>query len=260
MLCLARESSTSTEMTSTRFGVRSPEVRAVDATEVERVPGRDLTGPTLVAAGRGLRQVPLCLARGLRLLDLSSNPLVSLRNLELAPALEHLVLDGCSLSDVTLAQLPTLPKLHTLSLCKNELRDAEPLLRCLRVCAPSLAFLALLGNPCCPHALSHPDADEEDYARFRCYVLSWLPKLTFLDSTPVGAAERRAAEQRGRLMRVATPRQQQDEEDFSPQLEGTPLPKSSRAPGDHLSAYGRCRFRYSGKQSEGNRYIRNCDL
>lgn len=218
-------------------------------------------GPALIAAGRGLRAVPQALPAGLRLLDLSGNPLASLRNLELAPALRQLVLDGCGLSDAALAALPALPRLDTLSLNKNQVRDAEALLRRLREAAPALAFLSLLGNPCCPHALSDPDADDADYERFRCYALSWLPALACLDSRAVSAAERRRAEARGRLMRVARPSPRHQEASPLPaDCDGSPLPPSGRAPGDHHGAYGRCRFRYSGKQSEGNRFIGNSDL
>ncbi|KAK7871250.1 hypothetical protein R5R35_007539 [Gryllus longicercus] len=219
----------------------------------------------LIAAGRGLRSVPAALPAGLRLLDLSGNPLASLRNLEMAPALQQLVLDGCGLGDAALAALPLLPRLDTLSLNKNQLCDAEALLRRLRDAAPALAFLALLGNPCCPHALSDPDADDADYERFRCYALSWLPALAFLDSRAVTAAERERARARGRLMRVARPgaaaRGDQEEPAlWTPSPDASPLPVGGRAPGDHRAAYGRCRYRYSGKHSEGNRFIGNNDL
>lgn len=40
----------------------------------------------------------------------------------------------------------------------------------------------------------------------------------------------------------------------------TPLPSTSEAPGDHTSTFGRCRYVYYGKHSEGNRFIRNNEL
>lgn len=39
-----------------------------------------------------------------------------------------------------------------------------------------------------------------------------------------------------------------------------PLPESIREAGDHRGAYGKCRYRYIGAQSEGNRFILNTDL
>jgi hypothetical protein len=41
---------------------------------------------------------------------------------------------------------------------------------------PSLQFLSLLGNASCPNELSDPDKDEEDYQRYRY----WLLLLGFL--------------------------------------------------------------------------------
>ncbi|KAG5335362.1 LRMDA protein, partial [Acromyrmex heyeri] len=40
----------------------------------------------------------------------------------------------------------------------------------------------------------------------------------------------------------------------------TPLPSSVRNPQDHKGVYGKCKYRYSGKNSEGNRFISNNDL
>lgn len=40
----------------------------------------------------------------------------------------------------------------------------------------------------------------------------------------------------------------------------TPLPNNSIAPGDHRGTFGRSRFIYQGKHSEGNRFIRNNEL
>jgi len=40
----------------------------------------------------------------------------------------------------------------------------------------------------------------------------------------------------------------------------TPLPSESVAPGDHKGTFGRCRYIYFGKHSEGNRFIKNDEL
>ena len=40
----------------------------------------------------------------------------------------------------------------------------------------------------------------------------------------------------------------------------SPLPSDAIAPGDHKGTFGRCRYIYFGKHSEGNRFIRNDEL
>lgn len=40
----------------------------------------------------------------------------------------------------------------------------------------------------------------------------------------------------------------------------SPLPSASSSPGDHKGTFGRCKYIYFGKHSEGNRFIRNDEL
>ena len=40
----------------------------------------------------------------------------------------------------------------------------------------------------------------------------------------------------------------------------SPLPNDTIAPGDHKGTFGRCRYIYFGKHSEGNRFIQNDQL
>ena len=40
----------------------------------------------------------------------------------------------------------------------------------------------------------------------------------------------------------------------------TPLPRDVAAEGDHKGTFGKCRYIYYGKHSEGNRFIVNNDL
>ena len=40
----------------------------------------------------------------------------------------------------------------------------------------------------------------------------------------------------------------------------TPLPSTTKAPGKHKGTFGRIRYNYSGKNSEGNRFIKNAQL
>ena len=53
---------------------------------------------------------------------------------------------------------------------------------------PNLTFLSLLGNTACPNELVLKD--EDDYQRYRYYVLHNLPALKFLDSRAVSETVR----------------------------------------------------------------------
>lgn len=196
-------------------------------------------------------------------LDLSFNCLTTLQGVEKFSNLEELVLDNNSLSDNIF--VPQLPNLQILSLNKNNISNLDLLLNKIAQNLPSLQFLSLLGNASCPNELSDPDKDEEDYQRYRFYVLHHLPGLKFLDSRHVSVEELKEAQHRGRFMKIARPEHSalshgDDRHDNSPPSNYTPLPTSSRGIGDHQGAYGKCRYRYSGKHSEGNRFIQNSDL
>lgn len=196
-------------------------------------------------------------------LDLSFNCLTTLQGVEKFPNLEELVLDNNSLSDSVL--VPELPNLHILSLNKNNISNLELLLAKIAHNLPTLHYLSLLGNVACPNQLSDIDKDEEDYQRYRFYVLHHLPRLKFLDSRRVTTEERKVAEHRGKFMKIIRPdtsptSHHEDLYGSSPASTYTPLPTSTRGIDDHQGAYGKCRYRYSGKHSEGNRFIQNNDL
>ena len=83
----------------------------------------------------------------------------------------------------------------------------EKLLKQLARNFPNLRFLSLLGNKACPNQLSSAEKDEEDYRRYRYFVISKLQSLRFLDSSKVTNIERRRAVQMGFLMKVVNPSQ-----------------------------------------------------
>ena len=101
----------------------------------------------------------------------------------------------------------------------------------------------------------------------RLYVLYMLPKLQFLDSSPVTQAERLEAKSRGqycrtaRLVKFTVPtgplrvEYGEDALDSGVAPPASPLIREKRGP-----VYGQLAYRYVGKHSEGNRFIRNCDL
>ncbi|KAL0268908.1 UNVERIFIED_CONTAM: hypothetical protein PYX00_010689 [Menopon gallinae] len=194
-------------------------------------------------------------------LDLSYNSLTTLQGIENFIHLKELILDNNSLSDnITIPKMETL---HTLSINKNKICNLELFLQKVQDSIPSIRYLSLLGNKACPNQLSDMNKDDEDYKRYRYYVINRLPRLQFLDSTPVTTEEKEEAQRRGHLMRIVKPLNvsaRDDRSESSPSMKYTPLPRTGRGIGDHQGAYGKCRYRYSGKHSEGNRFIQNNDL
>ncbi|XP_058796546.1 leucine-rich melanocyte differentiation-associated protein-like isoform X2 [Phymastichus coffea] len=204
-------------------------------------------------------------------LDLSFNELSSLSALKDFPRLRELVLDNNDLKD--LSTLPTMVGLSTLSLNNNKISDVDSALERIRQCCPQISYVSILGNPGCPDQLTYPNAnDEEDYERYRVYAIHVLPvTLRFLDSRPVTNRERTLANNRGKFFKTVrfdgksaksvVPTKPQDVfDEINFHVKYTPLPISVRSPQDHKGAYGKCRYQYSGKNSEGNRFISNNDL
>ncbi|RWS26597.1 U2 small nuclear ribonucleoprotein A-like protein, partial [Leptotrombidium deliense] len=212
--------------------------------------------------------------------DLSYNSLVSLEGIESFVFLQELILDNNNLDDSV--HFPANIHLRLLSLNKNQVRNIrntyshcfrlfeqfknlDILLRKISVAYPNLTYLSLLGNDACPDQLTSTEKDDDDYKRYRYYVLFKLRNLQFLDSTKVKAADKREAMRIGRYMKVFRP----SDDVVSLRCEGddqnaqfTPLPISDDVdePNTHRSAFGRLRYKYTGKHSEGNRFIRNHEL
>ncbi|XP_034949981.1 leucine-rich melanocyte differentiation-associated protein-like [Chelonus insularis] len=203
-------------------------------------------------------------------LDLSYNQLTSISALKDYGNLQELILDNNKLRD--LKTLPYVPALTTISLNNNELSDIDAALEKIKNCCPNIKYVSLLGNPGYPDQLTDPvNNDEADYDRYRLYAIHILPdSLRFLDFRPVTLIERKDACDRGRFLRtiklstsssVSGPQiTPMDNIDAILNTNYSPLPTSNRSPHDHKGAYGKCRYRYSGKNSEGNRFIINSDL
>jgi len=194
-------------------------------------------------------------------LDLSYNRLRSVRGLVGFKILEELLLDNNHLKDDI--ELPEMPTLRTLTMNKNEITDLEKLLDIIVSKVPNLDYLSLLGNPACPNQLISMEKDDEDYQRYRYYVIYRLPKLKFLDSTAVQESERKEAKRAGAFMRVVSTEKGKFEsgtESDSQEENYTPLPTEVAQGGEHKGTFGKCRYVYYGKHSEGNRFILNSDL
>ncbi|XP_062851200.1 leucine-rich melanocyte differentiation-associated protein [Trichomycterus rosablanca] len=194
-------------------------------------------------------------------LDLSFNRLRSLTGLKVFSQLEELIVDNNLLGNDV--RLPRLPRLHTLTLNKNQITDIEELLEHLQEVSPTLEYLSLLGNEACPNELVSSDKDEDDYQRYRYFVLHKLKKLKFLDSRRVTQLEQQEAEARGAFMKVVKPKNEQDTAlDIRSDVGATPytpLPRSRDAK-NSKGVFAKCRYVYYGKHSEGNRFIRNDQL
>ncbi|XP_060943681.1 leucine-rich melanocyte differentiation-associated protein [Limanda limanda] len=196
-----------------------------------------------------------------RRLDLSFNLLRSLAGLKVFTELEELVVDNNLLGNDL--RLPGLPNLHTLTLNKNHLTDIEALLEHLADVTPALEYLSLLGNEACPNQLVSLDKDEDDYQRYRYFVLYKLPQLKFLDTRKVTPKEVMEAQARGSFMKVVKPKSEappNDSRSESHPPSYTPLPRGSRDAKNHKGVFAKCRYIYYGKHSEGNRFIRNDQL
>jgi len=212
-------------------------------------------------------------------LDLSFNALLDVKGLESFVDLEELVLDNNSLTDEVI--FPNLLKLRTLSLNKNQMSDLDRVVSLCRWKFPNLNFLSLLGNPCCPNlSMSTDEDDVDDYQRFRYFVIHKLPSLKFLDFTSVTATEQNEAQRRGKYL--ATVKVEEEELDTllenqtlepvnvkrkggksktSDDKKYSPLPSiSPKVDAKPKEAFGKCRYVYYGKQSEGNRFISNDTL
>ncbi|NWU62426.1 LRMDA protein, partial [Pterocles burchelli] len=132
----------------------------------------------------------------------------SLEGLKTFSYLEELILDNNLLGNDLL--LPRLPHLHTLTLNKNQIsfqrNICKILLDHLAEVVPSLQYLSLLGNMACPNELICKEKDEDDYQRYRYFVLHKLTNLKFLDTRKVTRREREEALVRGAFMKVVKPK------------------------------------------------------
>lgn len=217
--------------------------------------------------GQDCRRIPPALQQmygtKVKCLDLSYNNIETLKGLDQFTRLEELILDNNKLDDGIV--FPHLANLRTLSLNNNQIIDLEALVNKIRQKFPALTYLSLLSNKACPNQLSDVDKDDSDYQRYRYFVIYMFPNLKFLDSRRVYSEERHEASVRGEFMRVRRP---PSNVTVAPSLQPSqvkgptprPLPVDFAALGKHRGAYGKCSYKYTGKHSEGNRFIVNSDL
>jgi len=106
--------------------------------------------------------------------------------------------------------------------------------------------------------------DQDDYQRYRYYVLFKMQRLKFLDSSPVSAAEKKEAARVGKFSgTIARPDPTQYQKKFDEEKDNVikALPSDLRpieAPSG--ASFGTNKYVYYGRQSEGNRFITNEEL
>mmetsp|Transcript_3133 Transcript_3133/g.7550 ORF Transcript_3133/g.7550 Transcript_3133/m.7550 type:complete len:267 (-) Transcript_3133:112-912(-) len=233
--------------------------------EAAAADGVSFAGGQLSCAGKDWAELPRDVAEAYggetKRLDLCYNELVTLQNVDRFRGLHELVLDNNSLGDDV--EFPPLPDLHTLSLNKNRISDTEKFLKQIKAAYPKLRFLSLLGNKACPNELVLKD--EQDYQRYRYFVLFHLPGLKFLDSRTVNKDEVTEASRVGEFMKVITVTHDEmyateGDAAAAPKSQFNPLPQEARDVSTHRGTIGTCKYVYYGRHSEGNRFIRNNDL
>jgi len=225
-----------------------------------------VTDGKLSAVGAGLKSIndlPSEIsgqAPNLKACDFSFNDLTDLKGLDKFRNIETLILDNNGI--LSLENLPDLPRLTTLWCNKNDLMDIEVVLRAVSKNCPRLTYLSLLGNPCCANELNGNAVQE--YTRLRLYICYRLPTLKYLDAMPVTEQERTEARAQGPHSKVvkvsaaaaveppANAEAAQQQQSFfkdDPQREGR-----------HATYFSYQKQQYSGKSSEGNRFIKDDKL
>lgn len=240
----------------------------------------------MILSGLGLTSIPeaiINLYHGQKVthLDLSFNDLKSVEGLSLFKHLESLVLDnnrltmiGGGFDEYSRPVRIVNSQLKVLSLNNNRITNLDSFLRNISICFPNLTYLSLLRNPCCPDDLSSKWAaftapwlmgrGDQQYREYREKCERALPRLQFLDSTDIKKnklVHSKSFEQQivENLMKFTNGLKEVFTEDERPPP-ASPLPKSQRNPGDHHGVYLKKRTEYTGKQSEGNRFIGNSQL
>lgn len=119
-------------------------------------------------------------------LDLSYNRISDLRFLSEFPALTSLVLDHNQVTSQV--KIPEMRQLHTLWLNHNHIKNLGMFITTLATQCPNLRILSMMNNEAAPSFFN--GGSYEQYADFRHFVISRLPKLEVLDYKGVTTAER----------------------------------------------------------------------
>ena len=230
----------------------------------------------VILAERALTSLPAAAVSGaaefdpaaVKLLNLTENRMASGAHLDKLPNLETLILDKNGLAGI--GWCCPIPSLKTLYVNNNDISDATQFVGDVARLFPSLEYLSMMRNPCCPEFFNITESRQEDYRRHREFVLSQLPTLQFLDATEVTDEERGKAARRGAFLgnkARPTPKKQTAE-----QSEAVAAQQAYEAARKRKKDAARRRSRpstflglgsnerYDGSHSEGNRFITDSDL
>jgi len=189
-------------------------------------------------------------------LNLSENRLLPPCNLHHFSKVHTLVLDKNGLKSVS--GFAKMLSVTTLWFNNNNVTDIVGFLDDVVTIFPNVTYLSCMRNPCSPPLAIVSEEDVETTRRFRLYVIYRLPKLQFLDSSPVSLNERKEASQKGQYL---APRRPATTGAISP-VSASSMPiaqPAPQAPAEALkrpsSFLGVGSSRYDGANSEGNRFI-----
>lgn len=212
-------------------------------------------------------------------LDLSCNRLKSIEGLAYFRQLESLILDnnqltmiGAGLDEFSRPVAVVNSRLKVLSVNNNRITNLDAFLKNISHCFPNLTYLSLLRNPCCPDNLStkwtliNPWLTDP-YLDYQLKCKKTFPRLQFLDYANFARKSMLLEKRNGSVDRILENLIRfkdglievftlDDEEDAS--LAEIAFPP--RPPGDHHGTYFKSRMEYVGRNSEGNRFIRNENL
>lgn len=208
---------------------------------------------------QNLEAVPEDIPASATSLDFSHNQIRDVSNLKDLHDLESLVLDNNMLDSSVL--FPSLPKVKTLWVNSNNIEDLESFIENIKETMPNLVYLSMLKNPACPNYFT--DRTQEEYRRYRLYVIHHLQRLKYLDSSPITPQARKEAERLGQYLKIAKPDATQRQAKLAsfPVDETKQLPQNIREPGSKgRTSFGVTRYVYHGRHSEGNRFILDQDL
>ena len=220
----------------------------------------------------GLTEVPpgqQQLAARCTTLNLSENRLAAPAGLEAFSRVHTLVLDKNGLRSC--AGFPRMPAVSTLWFNNNEISDVVSFLDEVARAWPNVAYLSTMRNPCSPPLVCVSEEDAHAMRRYRLYVVFRLPRLQFLDSSPVSEAERKEAAEKGAYLAPRRPKAAPAATAAAAALPGSAYGLSSSSGGGGggegeearkkpASYLGQGTSNYDGRNSEGNRFITDRNL
>jgi len=192
-------------------------------------------------------------------LNLSENRLSPPCNLHHFSKVHTLVLDKNGLKSV--AGFAKMLSVTTLWFNNNNVTDIVGFLDDVASSFPNVTYLACMRNPCSPPLAIVSEEDVETTRRFRLYVIYRLPKLQFLDSSPVSQNERKEASQKGQYLAPRRPTGVSGgslspaSASSMPVAPSAPQAVTTEALKRPSSFLGLGSSRYDGANSEGNRFI-----